>query len=309
MLNTELFGSKIRAIREELNYTRLQVDQLTGVNKETLRKIEKGDVVPKLTTLQLLSAEYRIDLIKLFNTYKDNNILLNTNNLIDNIMMNHADSTDSLDAYKILDKDIKSYNLIDPIEIEQFNSFLTYLPMSQYPDKDKKKAAIDGLIKAVSIRHVHFTIENMTKFSYSYIELRILFLIGVVYAELKDPKLSNYIFSTVHEHLEIDEYSSSKSKQLYIKLLINIAYNQHSLNNPSKVLEVAEHGISICNTYNSSYLLEALLYRKAVALHELKKPEALNTFKQVRAILEIKGYDQQLELYSKITLDKYNIEL
>ena len=61
MLDTHEFGSQIRKMREELNFTRKQVEELTGVNKETLRKIERGDVVPQITTLQLLSVEYRTD--------------------------------------------------------------------------------------------------------------------------------------------------------------------------------------------------------------------------------------------------------
>lgn len=308
MLDTTEFGSQIRKMREELNFTRKQVEELTGVNKETLRKIERGDVVPQITTLQLLSVEYRTDLIKTFNTYKNNNLLLNTNNLIDELLLTHSGTTDTLEHYKITPDDTEICNYIDPVELSQFNSFIDYLPVSNLDDKEKKYEAIEGLFDSLRMHHDEFELNNLELYSYSYIEHRILFVCGVIYAELKEYDLSNTIFNFLYTHLSIDDYSSSKSKQLYIKLLCNIAYNHHSLDHHALTYEIATTGIDICNKYNSGYLLEVLIYRKAVAQYFLNDPETLKTFGHVRAVLEIKGYTKQLEIYSKVTKEKYNID-
>jgi len=309
MLDTHEFGSQIRKMREELNFTRKQVEELTGVNKETLRKIERGDVVPQITTLQLLSVEYRTDLIKTFNTYKNNNLLLNTNNLIDELLLSHSGTTDSLEYYHITAEDTEICNYIDPIELSQFNSFIHYLPISNLDDKERKYEAIEGLFESLRMHHEKFELNDLEVYSYSYIEFRILFICGVTYAELKDYNSSNKIFNFLYTQFSIDDFSPSKSKQLYIKLLCNIAYNHHSLDNHALTYEIVNTGIDICNKYNSGYLLEVLLYRKAVAQYFLNDPDAIKTFGHVRAVLEIKNYPEQLKIYSKVTKEKYNIDL
>lgn len=49
-------GLQLRKVREKLNISRSKVEDVTGITKETLRKIEKGSVIPKLDTLQILSS-------------------------------------------------------------------------------------------------------------------------------------------------------------------------------------------------------------------------------------------------------------
>lgn len=308
MLDMSEFGAQVRKIRENLNLTRKTVEELTGITKETLRKIEKGDVVPQFATLQLLSVEYRIDLIEIFNQYKNSNLILNTHNLIDDILISHSNMTGSLAKFEISTENTDICNLIDPVEIKQFNNLIQFLPISYFPEKEKKTEAITGLLTSLKLHHEAYDFKNFEAYSYSYIELRTLLVIGVVYADLKEYILSNRIFNYLMLHMKTDKYSTSPSKKLYIKLLCNIAYNYHSLDQHKSIIHVVNEGLDFCNQFDSSYLLEMLLYRKAVSQYFLKDSGHVKTFKQVRSILEIKNYEEKIRIYTKITKEKYNIE-
>ncbi|MBI9010994.1 MAG: helix-turn-helix transcriptional regulator [Clostridiales bacterium] len=308
MLDMSEFGAQVRKIREDLNLTRKIVEELTGITKETLRKIEKGDVVPQFTTLQLLSVEYKIDLIEIFNQYKNSNLILNTHNLIDEILISHSNMTDSLSQFEISTENTAMCNLIDPVELKQFNNLIQFLPISYFPEKEKKTEAITGLLTSFNLHHEAYDFENFENYSYSYLELRTLHVIGALYADLKEYSLSNRIFNYLMLNINIDKYSSSPTKKLYIKLLCNIAYNYHSLDQHESIIKVVNEGIDFCNQFDSSYLLEMLLYRKAVSQYFLNDPKHKKTFKQVRSILEIKNYDEKIKIYAKVTKEKYNID-
>ena len=64
------FGSEIRSIRNSLDLTQNDVSKLSGVHVDTLRKIEKGKVVPQQETLDLLSSVLKTDLNKLLLNYR-----------------------------------------------------------------------------------------------------------------------------------------------------------------------------------------------------------------------------------------------
>ena len=49
------FGEKLRSIREKSNLTQKEVRDYTGISDESIRRIEKGRVIPKYETLEILS--------------------------------------------------------------------------------------------------------------------------------------------------------------------------------------------------------------------------------------------------------------
>ena len=59
------FGIELRSIRQKNGYTQNYVKELTGVNEDTLRRIENGTVIPKYETLEILSSLYKTDLLLL----------------------------------------------------------------------------------------------------------------------------------------------------------------------------------------------------------------------------------------------------
>nr|WP_300005478.1 helix-turn-helix transcriptional regulator [Tissierella sp.] len=64
------FGKALRNIRKDLSLTLSKVTLLSGVNSETIRRIESGKVIPKFETLEFLSNVYKVDLNSLFLEYR-----------------------------------------------------------------------------------------------------------------------------------------------------------------------------------------------------------------------------------------------
>jgi len=305
MLDMKSFGLQLRSIREELNFTRKRVEEITGINKETLRKIERGDVVPQLVTLQLLSVEYRVDLINLFSKFQDVNPISNAYKLTDDILVN-AYSDENLQSFLISEDNIQSCNLVDPKEVSQFNTFINALTLSNSSKVNDKKKAIELLIKNIDNIETAYDLKESSP-QLNFLELRLLFVCGVTYAEISDFHISNIIFGYLKNEILKSIHQSEYTLQLMLKLLCNIAYNHHSIDEHDKALLVVQEGIDFCNNYNSNYLLEVFIYRKAVSQYYQGINDYNKTFNQAFTILEIKGNIEQLERYKKITKDKYGV--
>ena len=62
----EDFGEEIKNIRRSLKMTQRSVRERVGISENTLMKIEKGLVIPKYETLELLSLAFKLDLTAIF---------------------------------------------------------------------------------------------------------------------------------------------------------------------------------------------------------------------------------------------------
>lgn len=67
---SSLFGEKMQRIRKQIGLSRDTVAEQSGVNRDTLRRIEKGEVIPKFETLEILSPIYHTDLNQLLLEYR-----------------------------------------------------------------------------------------------------------------------------------------------------------------------------------------------------------------------------------------------
>ncbi|KKC28553.1 helix-turn-helix protein [Caldanaerobacter subterraneus subsp. pacificus DSM 12653] len=61
----EAFGEELKNIRKSLGLSQGDVSKHGFINRDTLRKIENGKVLPKQETLELLSHLYKKDLNEL----------------------------------------------------------------------------------------------------------------------------------------------------------------------------------------------------------------------------------------------------
>ena len=67
------FGKLLREIRNQKGVTLAHVSNSTGIAEETIRRIELDKFEPKLSTLEILSNYYRLDLIELISKRRNNN--------------------------------------------------------------------------------------------------------------------------------------------------------------------------------------------------------------------------------------------
>ncbi|MGH2331959.1 helix-turn-helix domain-containing protein [Thermoanaerobacter mathranii] len=66
----EGFGEELKNIRKSLGLSQTDVSEYGFINRDTLRKIENGKVIPKQETLELLSNLYKKDLNELLLRYR-----------------------------------------------------------------------------------------------------------------------------------------------------------------------------------------------------------------------------------------------
>ncbi|HAS74604.1 MAG TPA: hypothetical protein DCS67_10715, partial [Clostridiales bacterium UBA8960] len=82
------FSKKLKSIRNSLGYSQSEVAEKTGVNSDTLRRLENGMSIPRFDTLEVLSLFYKENLIILLDSYKVSSELSYFYDLIDYYMIN-----------------------------------------------------------------------------------------------------------------------------------------------------------------------------------------------------------------------------
>ncbi|MGV8145553.1 MAG: helix-turn-helix domain-containing protein [Alkaliphilus sp.] len=91
------FGNALRQIRVNARLTQFDVHLLTGLNEDTLRKIENGKSIPKYETLEILTSIYKLDLLELLKTHRKSTYISDFYNNLDRIIMvNDSDLINSL---------------------------------------------------------------------------------------------------------------------------------------------------------------------------------------------------------------------
>ncbi|WP_406241872.1 helix-turn-helix domain-containing protein [Tissierella carlieri] len=210
------FGKELRDMRIKLGLTQNDVSTLTGINTDTLRRIEGGKVMPKFETLSYLSAIYKHDLNTLFLKYRFNDF----DSLYE--LKNKLESKFDRDEFYTLNTELKELNsLIRNIHNSYFKDYLTQLTLLTdavilYKDEDKYKEAIERLIKAIIITLPTFDLDNYKSLVYSPMEMRILMNIAFVLNKMNNDSM----------YLEILEFcikSVDEVNEMYPKLCYNLA--------------------------------------------------------------------------------------
>lgn len=260
------FGRELRNMRRKLNLTQNDVSTLTGINTETLRRIEGGKVLPKFETLAYLSVIYKHDLNSIFLKYRFNDFAY----LFE--VKNKLESKFDRDEFHTLNIELIELNtLLGNIDNSYFKDYLTQLSLLTdavilYKDEDKDKEAFDRLIKALIITTPTFNLENYKALVYSPMEIRILMNIAFVLNKLNNN--SKYL-----EILEFCIKSVDKDNEMYPKLCHNLAGAYTRSKDYKKALNYSNMGIKASQINRNSNGLNILYYGKGIAEYQLGKSE------------------------------------
>ncbi|HYE12043.1 MAG TPA: helix-turn-helix transcriptional regulator, partial [Patescibacteria group bacterium] len=83
------FGTMIRNIRKKSGYSQSKVKDKTGIHEDTLRKLENGLVIPKYETIEILSALYKCDLLKVLESFRTDEYFYKYYRRMDTIISNN----------------------------------------------------------------------------------------------------------------------------------------------------------------------------------------------------------------------------
>ncbi|WP_343231683.1 helix-turn-helix domain-containing protein [Tissierella simiarum] len=279
--NLDDFGKKVRIIRQRLNLTQKEVTLITGVNIDTLRKIENGKVIPKHETLDLMSLALKEDLNPLLLKYRIDNYseFHEMKNKIEYKLEsgNFNDlEVELVNFKKLLDCNINSYfmNLINQLLLSVESVILKV----NYADYDK---SLLKLVDAMKITIPKFSLSKYKSFAYNNIELRILMNIALILDKIESTEKSLELLEFC---MDMAEYN----QDIYSKLCYNLSYTYHRLRFHEKSLYYSNLGIENCIKHKTLSYLSHLYFRKGVAEYCL----GYNNYKE--SLLRSKNFSKLL---------------
>lgn len=174
------FGKSLRKKRYELDFTLEQISELSGVNSETIRRIENGKVIPKFETLEFLSPIYKEDLTSMFLEYRldDYSYFYEIKNSLEKKFDGNELGTLYIEL-KELNNYIKYVNSSFYRNLIEQLILLTYA-IILYKNNDDNTKALNKLTEAIKITTPSFSLENYNSFIYSSTEIRMLMNIAFV---------------------------------------------------------------------------------------------------------------------------------
>ncbi|MEX1376157.1 MAG: helix-turn-helix transcriptional regulator [Eubacteriales bacterium] len=311
---TKDFGNRIRDIRKGLNLSQQDVSDLSGVNLDTLRKIENGYVVPRYDTLEILSIAYRTDLLETFKNYRFTSDLYEIYNMLDRYIVDYqvdklGDIKNKIDN---LDGEIYS-TIILASEINKLGLLVDGIYYFNKSDTDKStnnlEKARDYLIGAICVHNEEFELEKVTTYKYNFFDVRILVILAVVLCKLGDGEISNEILCFILEIVDKSPHASFLEKLLVIKIYSNISYNYYLMDDPENTLVYSEDGIKYAQNNNLLYGLSTLFWRKGIAMMKMGQDGYIESIRKSINVLDIQENHQLKEVYLNVLKKKYDIEL
>lgn len=306
--DTTAFGKYMKNVRKSLDLTQIDVVNLCNVNVETLRRLEKGQVIPKYDTLEYLSDAYKMDVMSLFSFFRSSEALYNFYNYVDEIIIEYnLDKLTSLEnEYREILNDVKLDQIINKTQMDQMS--LIVRGIKEF-NKEQYGECLDTFKETMKLSNKQFEIEKYNQFKYTELDYRILLLIALGLSEVKELEQANLLLELILKKFTALARVHENDKKLLIKVYSNLSYNCHCLDDFKKALKYADKGIQYCNNNSTTYGLFLLYYRRGVAKFLLGKRNYKKDFEYCIMLLEMKKNKKLIELYKRITKEKYGIEI
>jgi len=308
--NLVQFGEKLKNARKELGLSQIDIQNSAGVSVDALRRIEKGEVIPRYETLELLSAIYKQDLLELLKSSRNNKLLTEYFEELDGLITSYDEK-----KMKNLEDNIRRSftnndlsSIVNPNEVLQVLLFIRGADLYYSRISSDHIDAKNILLDALRLTIPGFKINEFGTYNYSYIELRILLFLSILIAQNDKIELSNDILYFILDRLR----NSSTSKYLsflIIKIYSNLSYNYHLLDNHEKVIEICDEAISYCLHQETTYGLFLLYYRKGIAEFQLNREAYISTLHSSFFLLKITNNQNLLDIYLEVTKQSYNIDI
>ena len=290
--NLFLFGKRLKDIREKLGLTQKQVVDMALMDERTLRRMERGKVIPKLETLEALSVIYKTDLVSAIieSRITDYSMLLQTQRNIDLKLINEEMSNFD-NELKLIDK------LLENIENEYYKILITqfkfFLYGIRYYKNKEYQNAMYMYINAIKQTLNDFSLDNYKEYSFSLMEIRILMNIALV--EDKCEQDEKY-----EEILKFCINQCDENNEIYPRICHNLAGVYRKKEEYSRALLYDNKGIEICKKNMFADTLAVLYYGKAFVEYRLEKTEYK---KSLDLSLQLCKIFEQIELMKQIIVN------
>lgn len=251
--NYKFMGSDLRKIREAKGITRKEISEEMNTSEETIRRIEKGENDPRLSTIIPICNYLGVELSEVINNSgfeyhnlqalrKEINYLLNNSSLDE-----AADLINNMDAIKTK-PDLKFEKEFAATK-HYFNGLL-YLKKNQFATY-----SIIELQRSFTSLDARFKVNSFKNYKYDEFSLRILLALALAEQKNGNTELYRDIMDEIRSNLN----SGSEDYFLYC---YNIATYYYRMGDPEKSLKLCNEAILNARKVNRAPYLNMIYYLK-----------------------------------------------
>lgn len=290
-------GREIKNIRKFNNITQEELSKISGVNKDTIRKIENGYVDANIVTLILILEALGVSITDLGDTFlnQKGTMYFNINNIYKGIeesllIFDYKKIEALLSKLEELDYSFLPYSTYKEIESKNL-LYKSFVEDSLYGDFDK---SLELLFESMRVTYKNFDLAKLESQRYNGIQTRILMNIASIYNKFDiDTSLE------IYDHLIISK-DDLKEKNEILYNLINSKYligdYKEGLKLSTKLLK------SIGNNDTRLYILA--LFQKGLLLEKMGRIDSSIIFLNSAINLSLITYNSNLYNKIKIIVDK-----
>lgn len=296
--NFDQFGEKLMEIRKSRLMSRDFVSEKTGINRDTLRKIEKGIVIPRYETLEILSSFYKRNLLLMINDLKTEPYLSELCISFDECIVNF-DKNKIRSLYDDFQKvKTNAFHLVNYTEFKQLKTLLDTIYDIYVNESTDFELHLDTMINAIKLSIEKFDINSKTYYKVNFIEFRIIFCICTLLRRTnKVDKCIDILLNLLKESDNV--YALDRYIPYKIKIYYALSYSYFIKKDYSNSKIYAKQGVSLCLQKKSMELLPSLLFRLAVAQKILGETNFDENFKKAIDLLYIQENVDLANIFEK----------
>lgn len=273
-INLVEFGKELKNIRIQSGFKQTDVRKMLGISIETLRLIENGHNEPRISTLEILSGLYRIDLLFLIhkhrskNDFFSDNLISETNRLIiDN---------DFICLKEKLIEIANSYELIfmkhpykkSNVQYLTFFDSLKNFEIDDIRNKEKTIPTLENLLFEFSSSKTKILSDE----NYFYMEIQIAIILGMHYRKEEKFDQAYVLYQRIIDSYERRKFHSPRDQDYYSTATLNIMRISLALKDYGDIVYRADTLLNKKRIQFSKDVLSDIFMMKAIALWFLNDP-------------------------------------
>ncbi len=306
-----VFGHKLKQIRESNQLSRNEVELRTGITYETLRRLEKGDYLPQIATIEILSKLYKVNLLVLLEKLKMGTDVDELFLELNNLMLCNTDNR-TTDLLGLKERTLYALQEDHSPDLQELLFLIDILLEVNEAQDTGNQACKFSIIQKIKDGICQFAGQkkssNIALMSLNRIECHLVFTLSVVLADIGEIEESSALLENIIRSLEYPLFNNQHF--LFIKSVCNLSYNYHIRDRHQQVIAIVDNAIQVSLKQHSNFLLYFLYYRLAVSHFTLgNKDTAIEHFTLSALHLKITQNDRLYRQYCDMTREKYSISL
>lgn len=294
-------GSLLRELRMSMHLTLEQVAMKVGIAEETIRRIELDKFEPKISTLEILSDFYRIDLIELISRKRDGHSVFSESFISQvNDFINRGEYL-QLRAYA----DDVLQELLST-KSRSKNALTTFLYSIKYLKYDPLNGQNDtiGIVESILLE-ISPTYLNDTDFQYPLpIEVSCIMLLAIMYRQNEEYDKALELLKVTIKRIDSMPLINDRYSDYLASAYLNLSYTYHSLEQHDLVIATVDACFGHEKINYTKLAMSHLLFRKGLAMHFIGEPLSLSLIQTSLSLMDLKLKEHMTQvLWNKYSID------